>query len=109
TPSDIQHFAATHIWGCYNSIYGIDEHGALKQRYYYCDNERRDVKGKEMLFSDFLQIRYGKSKIDDTTSKRRYDEWFAKNNKHRSYGSTSGSYLGNYAIAPDGLFNNSDH
>ncbi|GJT26452.1 hypothetical protein Tco_0906727 [Tanacetum coccineum] len=43
---------------------------------------------------------YGKSKIDDTTS---------ENNKHRSYGSTSWSYLGNYAIAPDGLFNNSDH
>nr|GEU94581.1 hypothetical protein [Tanacetum cinerariifolium] len=54
-----------------DSICGMDEHDVLKQWYCYCDNERRDVKGEEMLFSDFLQIRYGNSKIDDTTRKRR--------------------------------------
>ncbi|GJS46220.1 hypothetical protein Tco_0596341 [Tanacetum coccineum] len=50
-----------------DSIYGRDEHGVLKQWYCYCDNERRDIKGEDMIFSDYLQIRYGNSKIDDTT------------------------------------------
>ncbi|GKB96146.1 hypothetical protein Tco_0982283 [Tanacetum coccineum] len=48
----------------------MDEHGVLKHWYCYCDNERRNVKGKEKLFSDFLLIWYGNIKIDDTTRKR---------------------------------------
>ncbi|GKB10579.1 MAK10-like protein [Tanacetum coccineum] len=36
------------------SIYGMDEHGVPKHWYGYRDNERQEVKGKEMVFSDFL-------------------------------------------------------
>ncbi|GKB21906.1 hypothetical protein Tco_0855829, partial [Tanacetum coccineum] len=54
--------------------------------------ERREMKG--------YKIRYGNSKRDDTTRERTYDEWFAVNNKHQNYGTTSKPYLGNYAIAP---------
>nr|GEZ17186.1 hypothetical protein [Tanacetum cinerariifolium] len=54
-----------------DSIYGLDEQGVLKQWYCYRDNERIDVKEKEILVSDFLQIRYGNNKIDDTTRARR--------------------------------------
>ncbi|GJT79627.1 hypothetical protein Tco_1053969 [Tanacetum coccineum] len=32
-----------------DTIYRLDERGALKQWYYHRDNERRDIKGKEML------------------------------------------------------------
>ncbi|GKA94724.1 hypothetical protein Tco_0816762, partial [Tanacetum coccineum] len=35
------------------------------------DNERRNKKGKEMSLLDFLQIKYGNSKIDDTIRARR--------------------------------------
>ncbi|GKB88215.1 hypothetical protein Tco_0960487 [Tanacetum coccineum] len=82
-------------------IYGMDEYSVPKHWYCYCNNQRRDVKGKEMLFSDFLLIRYGNNKIDDTTKERKYDKWFAQNNKHLSYshGSTSKPYPRNYAIA----------
>ncbi|GJS86759.1 hypothetical protein Tco_0769395, partial [Tanacetum coccineum] len=53
-----------------DSIYWVDEHGVLKQWFCYRDNKRRDVKEKEMLFSDFLQIRYGNSKLDDITREK---------------------------------------
>ncbi|GJZ78788.1 phospholipase-like protein [Tanacetum coccineum] len=39
------------------------------------------------------------NKIDDTNRARRYEEWFAKNNKHQDYESTSMPYLGNFIIA----------
>ncbi|GJW35541.1 hypothetical protein Tco_0058461 [Tanacetum coccineum] len=52
-----------------------------------------------MSFSDFIQIRYRNNKIDDMTKARRYNEWFAENNKHQSYGSTLMPYLGDYTIA----------
>ncbi|GJU89914.1 hypothetical protein Tco_1302337 [Tanacetum coccineum] len=43
------------------------------------DHERRAVKGCCMGFADFLQIRYGNQRIDDTTRARRYYEWVAQN------------------------------
>ncbi|GKD34626.1 hypothetical protein Tco_1250135, partial [Tanacetum coccineum] len=67
------------------SVYGVDERGVLKQWYCNYDNKRRDVKGKEMLFSGFLQIRYGNSKIDDTTMARSI--WEAFGGKSRDLGS----------------------
>ncbi|GJU65855.1 7-deoxyloganetin glucosyltransferase-like protein [Tanacetum coccineum] len=36
-----------------------------------CDDERRNEKGKEMLFLNLLLIKYGNSKIDDTSRARR--------------------------------------
>ncbi|GJW06560.1 hypothetical protein Tco_1568983 [Tanacetum coccineum] len=64
-----------------DSVYGLDEQGVLKKWYYYHDNEIRVIKEKEVLVSDFLQIRYGNNKIDDTTRARRprdysFKEWF---------------------------------
>ncbi|GJR30159.1 hypothetical protein Tco_1106391 [Tanacetum coccineum] len=36
----------------------MDEHGVIKQWYCYCDNERRDIKGEDIIFSDYLIIRH---------------------------------------------------
>ncbi|GKD36694.1 hypothetical protein Tco_1256901 [Tanacetum coccineum] len=58
-----------------DTIYGLDERGALKQWHCHLENERREVKGREMLFSNFLLIRYENSKIDDTIRARQYNEW----------------------------------
>ncbi|GJX59425.1 hypothetical protein Tco_0290815 [Tanacetum coccineum] len=44
------------------------------------DHERRTVKGSYMGFADFLQVRYGQQKIDDTTRERR----IGHNNLHES-------------------------
>nr|GEV66929.1 hypothetical protein [Tanacetum cinerariifolium] len=55
------------IEGVKDKVCRLEEQGVLNQWYCYRDNERRNMKGKETLFSDFLQIRYGNSKIDDTT------------------------------------------
>ncbi|GJY88466.1 DNA-binding pseudobarrel domain-containing protein [Tanacetum coccineum] len=93
---------------CGNTIYILDERGALKKWYCHRDNERRDITGKEKLFSDFPLIRYGNNKIDDTTRAMRYNEWFAKNSEHQNYGNNSLPYLGDYTIAP-GRNNNSDN
>ncbi|GKD88344.1 hypothetical protein Tco_1363851 [Tanacetum coccineum] len=43
------------------------------------DHERRTVKGSYMGFADFLQVRYGQQKIDDTTREQRYYEWQEEN------------------------------
>ncbi|GJW57685.1 hypothetical protein Tco_0104416 [Tanacetum coccineum] len=51
-------------------------------------HERRAVKGSYMGFADFLQVRYGQQKIDDTTRERRCYEWVAQNyefDKHRTH------------------------
>ncbi|GJZ62091.1 homeodomain-like protein [Tanacetum coccineum] len=67
-----------------------------------CDPNLKECNGGDSIYGiNERKISYGNSKIDDTTRKRRYDEWFAKNYRHGSYESTSRSYLGNYAIAPD--------
>ncbi|GKC79227.1 putative reverse transcriptase domain-containing protein, partial [Tanacetum coccineum] len=67
-----------------------------------CDPNLKKCNGGDSIYGiNERKISYGNSKIDDTTRKRRYDEWFAKNYRHGSYESTSRSYLGNYAIAPD--------
>ncbi|GJV43609.1 putative reverse transcriptase domain-containing protein [Tanacetum coccineum] len=47
-------------------------------------------------------------KIDDTTRAKRYNEWFAENNKHYNYGNTSLPYLGDYTIAPGRITNPDD-
>nr|GEW50721.1 putative reverse transcriptase domain-containing protein [Tanacetum cinerariifolium] len=83
-------------------IFGMDEHGVLTNWYCYCDKERQNIKGKGMLFFDFLLIRYENNKIDDTTREMRYDELFPINKRHLSYRSTSRLYPGNYVLAlPD--------
>ncbi|GJX63704.1 hypothetical protein Tco_0296604 [Tanacetum coccineum] len=38
-------------------IYGLDEHGALKQWHCHLDNERRCMKGRNISFPDFLLVR----------------------------------------------------
>nr|GEV63137.1 UBN2 domain-containing protein [Tanacetum cinerariifolium] len=69
-----------------------------------CDLSLRECNGGDTTYGldkhrDLKQW-YKKNKIDDTTMVRRYEEWFAKNNKHRDYGSTSMPNQGNYTIAP---------
>ncbi|GJV38440.1 hypothetical protein Tco_1410917 [Tanacetum coccineum] len=48
----------------------VDRPGIGKDK----DNERRSVTDNDMVFADFLQVRYENQKIDDTTRERRYDE-----------------------------------
>ncbi|GKD03876.1 hypothetical protein Tco_1178850 [Tanacetum coccineum] len=64
----------------YNEFFGVNEHGTLRQWICFCDHERRAMKGSYMGFANFLQVRYGQHKIDDTTRERSYDvkEKYAK-------------------------------
>ncbi|GKA81221.1 retrovirus-related pol polyprotein from transposon TNT 1-94 [Tanacetum coccineum] len=55
----------------YNEVFGVNEQGTLRQCICFRDHERRDVKGSYIGFADFLQIRYGQQKIDDTIRERR--------------------------------------
>ncbi|GJZ72753.1 hypothetical protein Tco_0636899 [Tanacetum coccineum] len=57
----------------YNEVFGVNEQGTLRQWICFRDHERRAVKGSYMGFADFLQVRYGQQKIDDTTLERSYD------------------------------------
>ncbi|GJS34000.1 hypothetical protein Tco_0532382 [Tanacetum coccineum] len=61
-------------------IFRLDEQGILKKYECYLDNERRNKKGKEISFSDLLQIKYRNSNIDDTTRARsaEINEWILK-------------------------------
>ncbi|GJT65829.1 phospholipase-like protein, partial [Tanacetum coccineum] len=63
----------------YEAVYGKGEHGMLKQWVCFCDHEKCNVKGSCMEFADFLHVRYGNQKIDDTTRERIYYEWIAQN------------------------------
>ncbi|GKB11737.1 hypothetical protein Tco_0845660, partial [Tanacetum coccineum] len=54
-----------------DKIHGLDKLGNIKQWECNRDDERRNEKGKEMLFPDLLQIRYKNSKVDDTLRARR--------------------------------------
>ncbi|GJY88254.1 hypothetical protein Tco_0502882 [Tanacetum coccineum] len=56
----------------YNEVFGVNEQGTLRQWICFRDHERRAVKGSYMGFADFLQVRYGQQKIDDTTLERRF-------------------------------------
>ncbi|GJV37771.1 hypothetical protein Tco_1410248, partial [Tanacetum coccineum] len=76
----------------YNEVFGVNEQGTLRQWICFRDHERRAVKGSYIGFADFLQVRYGQQKIDDTTRERRYYEWVAQNyeySKHRTLTSTT--------------------
>ncbi|GJY65612.1 helicase [Tanacetum coccineum] len=55
-------------------------HGTLRMWICFRDHERRTVKGSYMGFADFLQVRYGQQKIDDTTRER----MIGHNNLHES-------------------------
>nr|GEU82557.1 hypothetical protein [Tanacetum cinerariifolium] len=55
----------------YEEVFGVNEHGILRQWICFHDHERRAVKGSYMGFADFLQVRYGQQKITDTTRKQR--------------------------------------
>ncbi|GKD25233.1 hypothetical protein Tco_1231447 [Tanacetum coccineum] len=46
-------------------------HYCKRLQEFNCDDERRNEKGKEMLFLNLLLIKYGNSKIDDTIKARR--------------------------------------
>ncbi|GJW82882.1 hypothetical protein Tco_0156027 [Tanacetum coccineum] len=63
----------------YKEVFGKSEHGMLRQWVCFRDHERRTVKGSCMGFANFLQVRYGNQRIDDTTRERRYYEWVAQN------------------------------
>ncbi|GKA19913.1 phospholipase D beta 1-like protein [Tanacetum coccineum] len=63
----------------YSEVFGKSEHGILRQWVCFRDHERRTVKESCMGFADFLQVRYGNQRIDDTTRERRYYEWVAQN------------------------------
>ncbi|GJU28075.1 reverse transcriptase domain-containing protein [Tanacetum coccineum] len=56
-------------------IYGVSKTRNL--RFWYCnyDNERRNIKGKELSFPDFLFAKYGKSQTDALIWDNRYVEW----------------------------------
>ncbi|GJQ92214.1 reverse transcriptase domain-containing protein [Tanacetum coccineum] len=76
----------------YNEVFGVNKQGGLRMWICFRDHERRTVKGSYMGFADFLQVRYGQQKIDDTTRERRYYEWVAQNyefSKHRTLTSTT--------------------
>ncbi|GKA23440.1 phospholipase-like protein [Tanacetum coccineum] len=64
----------------YNEVFGVNEQGSLRMWICFRDHERRTVKGSYMGFADFLQVRYGQQKIDDTTQERR----IGHNNLHES-------------------------
>nr|GEX04401.1 hypothetical protein [Tanacetum cinerariifolium] len=69
----------------YDEVFGVNEHGTLRQWISFRDHERRAMKGSYMGFVDFLQVRYRQQKIDGTTREHRYYEWVAQNhefNKH---------------------------
>ncbi|GJW03596.1 hypothetical protein Tco_1562452 [Tanacetum coccineum] len=71
----------------YNEVFRVNEQGELRMWICFLDHERRTVKGSYMGFADFIQVRYGQQKIDDTTRERRYYEWVAQNYefiKHRT-------------------------
>ncbi|GKB76636.1 phospholipase-like protein [Tanacetum coccineum] len=58
----------------YDAIYGKEENGMLEQWMSFWDHERQSVRGNQMIFVDFLKVRYGNKIIDDTTRERRYYE-----------------------------------
>ncbi|GJX87811.1 zf-CCHC domain-containing protein [Tanacetum coccineum] len=57
----------------YNEVFGVNEQGSLRRWICFRDHERRIVKGSYMGFADFLQVRYGRQNIDDTTWEQSYD------------------------------------
>ncbi|GJU10316.1 phospholipase-like protein, partial [Tanacetum coccineum] len=59
----------------YNEVFGVNEQGGLRMWICFRDHERQTMKGSYMGFADFLQVRYGQQRIDDTTRERRYYEW----------------------------------
>ncbi|GKB99921.1 phospholipase-like protein [Tanacetum coccineum] len=63
----------------YNEVFGVNEQGSLRMWISFRDHERRTVKGSYMGFGDFLQVRYGRQKINDTIRERMYYEWVAQN------------------------------
>nr|GEW45809.1 7-deoxyloganetin glucosyltransferase-like [Tanacetum cinerariifolium] len=65
-------------------IHVLDEWGNIKKWECNRDDERRNEKGKEMLCSDLLLIKYEYSKIDDTVRARRKSQKLIKNPLSRS-------------------------
>nr|GEV92416.1 putative reverse transcriptase domain-containing protein [Tanacetum cinerariifolium] len=51
----------------YDEVFGVNEHGTLRQWICFHDHERRAVKESYMGFTDFIQVHYGQQKIDDNT------------------------------------------
>ncbi|GJY82100.1 reverse transcriptase domain-containing protein [Tanacetum coccineum] len=62
-----------------NEIYEVDEQGTMKYWYYYLDDKRRNMGGKGLSFLDFLLVRYGTSKVDDSTWDSMYAKWCNEN------------------------------
>ncbi|GKA12030.1 zf-CCHC domain-containing protein [Tanacetum coccineum] len=79
-----------------DTIYGFDKQGNLLQWECCLDDKRRNENEKELSFPNFLLIKYGNGKIDNTIKARRYIEWCAKNNKQLDFRGTSIPYLGNH-------------
>ncbi|GJT12102.1 hypothetical protein Tco_0859144 [Tanacetum coccineum] len=76
----------------YNEVFGVNKQGGLRMWICFRDHERRNVKGSYIGFANFLQVRYGQQKINDTTRERRYYEWVAQNyefSKHCTLTSTT--------------------
>ncbi|GJR49630.1 FAR1-related sequence 5-like protein [Tanacetum coccineum] len=63
--------------GGYDVIYGKEKSGMLKQWICFRDHERYNVRGIEMIFVDFLKVRYENKKIDDKPRLRdnSFEEW----------------------------------
>ncbi|GJY63983.1 hypothetical protein Tco_0465443 [Tanacetum coccineum] len=77
------------------TVYRKGEHMMLEQWMCFRDNKRRSVKGNYMEFVDFLQVRYGNHKINDTTQERRYYEWVAQNCKFHDEGTSQRTTMPN--------------
>ncbi|GJX71503.1 phospholipase-like protein [Tanacetum coccineum] len=56
-------------------ICGVSKTWNLRFWYCNCDNERKNIKGKGLSFSDFLLAKYGKSQINALVWDNRYAEW----------------------------------
>ncbi|GJT12641.1 hypothetical protein Tco_0859683, partial [Tanacetum coccineum] len=75
-----------------DEIYEKDENEVPKEWWCFCDNKIREIKYEGITFCDWVRIRYGNSKIDDETRRRKYDEWTVHNYKHPGdpYGTRKG-------------------
>ncbi|GJT15876.1 phospholipase-like protein [Tanacetum coccineum] len=82
----------------YDTIYGKEENGMLKQWICFRDHERHNVGGNGMKFDDFLKVSYGNKNIDDVTRERRYYEWVAQNYDFKVKSQRTTKYTGPYDL-----------
>ncbi|GJZ94012.1 reverse transcriptase domain-containing protein [Tanacetum coccineum] len=62
-----------------HEIYVINELGKTKYWFFTNDNERKEMKGGGVSFSNFLMIRYGSCQVKDSVWSERYSEWCNEN------------------------------